>query len=63
MPLTPELHAHIREILKHLQSQGPNDPAVSYIVKATTGKLVQDKMLNVMTKYIVKKKGELTDGT
>ena len=51
MPLTPELHTHIREILKHLKSQGPQDPAVSFIVKATLGKLSHDKMQEFADKY------------
>jgi hypothetical protein len=44
MTLTPELNAHIREILKQLKSQGPQDPAVSFIIKSTIGSLCRSKL-------------------
>ena len=63
MPLNLELHAHIRDILKHLKSQGPDDPAVSFIVGATIGKLCREKTKDFSDKYVDDKKGELRDGT
>jgi len=50
MPLSPELHAHIREILKQLKSQGPQDPAVSFIIKATIGNLCRAKLNDFVSK-------------
>jgi len=63
MPLNLELHAHIRDILKHLKSQGPDDPAISFIVGATIGKLCREKTKDFSDKYVDDKKGELRDGT
>ena len=54
MPLTPELHAHIRDILKHLKSQGPDVPAVSFILKATIDKLCREKTKDFSNKYNTK---------
>ena len=50
MALTQELHAHIREILKQLKSQGPRDPAVSFIIKATIGNICRIKMKDFVSK-------------
>jgi hypothetical protein len=50
MILTPELHAHIREILKHLKSQGPQDPAVSFIIKSSIDGLCRAKLNGIVTK-------------
>jgi len=50
MPLSPELRTHIYKILKHLKSQGPQDPAVSFIVNATIGKLSHNKMMDFIDK-------------
>ena len=61
MPLTPELHAHIRDILKHLKSQGPDDPAVSFIMRATIYKLCREKTKDFSNKYNTKQE-ELSDG-
>ena len=63
MPLNPEFHSHIRDILKHLKSQGPQDPAVSFIIGATIGKLCREKTRDFSDKYVADKKGELSDGT
>ena len=62
MRVPPELHSHLFNILKHLKSQGPQDPAIFYIVKATREKITHDKMLDFSDKYVADKKGELTDG-
>tara|TARA_B100000287_G_C20341389_1_gene665959 strand:+ start:463 stop:615 length:153 start_codon:yes stop_codon:yes gene_type:complete len=50
MPLSPELQAHIREILKQLKQQGPDDPAVSYIIRATIQKICRDKLNDFLSK-------------
>jgi hypothetical protein len=49
--MPPELEHHIHEILKHLKSQGPQDPAVSFIVNAAIGKLSHNKMIRFVDKY------------
>ena len=63
MRLPLDLHNHLLDILKNLKSQGPQDPAVLYIIKATREKITHDKMLDFSNKYNVDKKGELSDGT
>ena len=63
MRLPPELYNHLHNILKNLKSQGPQDPAVFYILKATREKMTHDKMLDFSDKYTIDKKGELSDGT
>ena len=50
MPLSPELKNRISEIIKHLKSQGPQDPAVSFIVGATITKLCREKMKDFVSK-------------
>ena len=49
MPLSPELHAHIREILNQLKSQGPQDPAVSFIIRSTIGSICHSKMKDLVS--------------
>ena len=44
--MPPELEKHIHEILKHLKSQGPQDPAIFYITKATIEKIIRDKRIS-----------------
>ena len=48
--MPPELEHHIHEILKHLKSQGPDDPAVSFIVDATINKLCRAKTRDFLSK-------------
>ena len=48
--MPPELKHHIHEILKHLKQQGPDDPAVSYIIRATIQKICHDKLNDFTSK-------------